>query len=276
MKITQTFLVALVFFMLTGCSTRNLMPSASNCYGDGQPGCEQYWGGEKPKLVTIEPVVDDNFIRKFNIPSKEKYINQGEVTPSKKWSKPGTSKLEKEKALLECGSGEYLDDKGYQFMKSKSLEEYNAGLIWIQRCMLNDGFRYVGKFTSCISNSSPSACHVAVPTRNFNTRINSKYCIANAHLDQCQPQPIDRILSSEKCQQYPLSYFCQPDWYSIDTCTRFPKSQDCQPEQKGGTETYVPMREFPEKSLKLQQDMQRDSNRQMNKLLRNTAPKTGR
>lgn len=216
--------------MLFGCSTRSLTPSASNCYGNGQSGCEKYWDGGRPNLVTITPQITDDFIKKFDIPSKEKYINLAEIIPEKKWSKPGTSKLEKEKALLECGTSDYMNDKGYQFMKRTSLEEFNAGLIEVQRCMLNDGFRYEGKFTPCISHSPPEVCNSPAPIRSTQTRIEGKYCVNSPTQRECQPQPVQRILSSERCQKYPDAYYCQPDWYSIDTCTRFPTSQDCQPE----------------------------------------------
>lgn len=230
MKSSYFLITLLVFFILTGCSTRSLAPSASNCYGNGQPGCEQYWGGRKPKLVTIDPPIDDQFIKKFKIPSKEKYINQAEIIPDKKWSKPGTSKLEKEKTLLECGTSDYMNDKGYQFMNRTSLEEFNAGLIKVQRCMLQDGFRYLGKFEPCSGNNPPDACNGPAPIKSSRARTEGSYCIDIPSIKVCQPQPVERILNSERCQKYPDAYYCQPDWYSIDTCTRFPKSQDCQPE----------------------------------------------
>lgn len=40
--------------------------------------------------------------------------------------------------------------------------------------------------------------------------------------------------------------------------------------------TSTPMREYPDRTQRLQQDMQQDSNRDMKNLLRNTAPKAGR
>lgn len=281
MKITQIFIVLLFFFMLLGCGTRNLAPSASNCYGNGQTGCEQYWGGGKPKLVTIDPPVTDEFIRKFKTPSKEKYINRSEVYVFKRWSKPGTSKLEKEKALLECGSGEYLNDHGYQHMKNTSLEDYNAGLIRVQRCMLQDGFRYLGKFEPCRGHNPPSSCQIAAPARDLNTRVNSQYCVANAYIDACQPQSIERILATDKCQKSPYLYFCQPSYYGIDICERYPKSENCQPEQdtitqekpNSGSSTYLPQSRSVDMTNQLQRNVQNQNNRQMNDMLRNVAPR---
>lgn len=303
----------MLLLILTGCGSRGIAPSASNCYGNGPSGCEQYWEGGKPKLVIVDPPIDDQFIKKFKIPSKEKYINQAEIIPDKKWSKKGVSKLEKEKALLECGTSDYMNDKGYQFMHSISLEEFNAGLIQVHRCMLNDGFTYLGNFSLCDVNNPPIACNTSAPIRTIQTRTEGKYCINNPSIKVCQPQPVERILNSERCRKYPDAYYCQVDWYSIDTCTRFPKSEDCQaetgpvqiePTQRGTGSTSqssadpkqsVPanrptqkanqtppkgapttVREYPERSLKLQQDIQRDSNRQMNQLLRDTAPKNVR
>ncbi|GGI20438.1 hypothetical protein [Oxalicibacterium faecigallinarum] len=313
MKVIHLFIISMLLLILTSCGSRGITPSASNCYGNGQPGCEQYWEGGKPKSITIDPPIDDQFIKKFKIPSKEKYINRSEVGVFRKWSKSGTSRLEKEKALLECGSGDYFDDRGYQFMKVRSLEEYNSGLIKIHRCMLNDGFTYLGSFSLCDANDPPIACSTSAPIRTIQTRIDGKYCINNPSVKECQPQPVERILNSERCRKYPDAYYCQPDWYSIDTCTRFPKSDDCQPETESvqiepdqpGTDSTsqssanpkqsvsanrptqvttqlapkaaaTTAREYPARSLKLQQDMQRDSNRQMNQLLRNTAPKNVR
>ena len=311
MKFIHLFIIS-VLLILTGCA-RGITPSASNCYGNGPSGCEKYWEVGKQKIVIVDPPIDDQFIKKFKIPSKEKYINRLEVAVVRKWSKPGTSRLEKEKALLECGSGDYFDDRGYQLMKVQSLEEYNSGLIKIHRCMLNDGFTYLGSFSLCDANNPLTACSTSAPIRTVQTRTEGKYCLLNAYLDQCQPQLIERILNSEKCQQYPQSYFCKPDWYSIDTCTRFPKSEDCQPETEsvqiepiqrrtGSTSQSsadpnqsvsanrpsqeanqlapkakpTTVRDYPERSLKLQHDIQRDSNRQMNQLLRDTAPKNVR
>lgn len=45
---------------------------------------------------------------------------------------------------------------------------------------------------------------------------------------------------------------------------------------KNNSSTSIPMREFPDKTQQLQQDMQTDSSSDMKNLLRNTAPKIGR
>ena len=222
-------LVLFLVSMLAGCSSWSASPSASNCYGSGQPGCEKYWEGGKPKSVVIEAKIDDDFVKKFHIPSKEKYINRNEVIFAKKWSKVGTSKLEKERALLECGSGDYFNDPGYIFMKNKSKEDYDAGLTMIQRCMINDGYRYLGNFIAC--ESDDVSCRYRANIREVDKRINGEYCLKNPRESPCQPQPLERILKSEHCRKYPDVYFCQPDWYRVETCTRFPNSADCKPEE---------------------------------------------
>lgn len=281
MKTVQFFIVLLAFFMLTGCSTITFTPSASNCYGSGQPGCEKYWKDGKPELILVESVVDDRFIKKFNIPSKEKYINRGEVTPGKKWERHETSKLEKDKALLECGTGDYVSDKGYQFMKYSSLEEYNAGLIRIQRCMLQDGFSYLGKFSPCDSDNPPSSCQIVAPARDPNIRLNGQYCIINADMAACQPQPMERILATDKCQKFPQIHFCQPSNYWINNCEQYPKSKGCQPEQgtitqekpNSGSSSYLPQSRSVDMTNQLQRNIQHQNNRQMNNMLRNVAPR---
>lgn len=45
---------------------------------------------------------------------------------------------------------------------------------------------------------------------------------------------------------------------------------------KDNGSTGIPMQEYPDKTLQLQQNMQKDSNRDIKNLLRNTAPKAGR
>lgn len=166
-------------------------------------------------------------------------------------------------------------------MKNTSLEDYNAGLIRIQRCMLQDGFRYLGKFEPCSGHNPPSSCQIAAPARDLNTRINGQYCRANAYMPECEPQSIERALATDQCQQYPDLYYCQPDWYSMDRCTRYPKNERCQPEQdthiqekpNSGSSTYLPQSRSIDMTNQLQRNIQNQNNRQMNDMLRNVAPR---
>ena len=115
--------------------------------------------------------------------------------------------------------------------------------------MLDDGFDYLGTFDHCMEEDI-EACqpNATIPTRSIQHRLNSHYCTS----------------------------------YGKNTPECLPPGQEYNPplktqlQQNGDSGSYEPMEEYPEKSLKLQQEMQRDSNRQMDKLLRDIAPKTRR
>ena len=92
-------------------------------------------------------------------------------------------------------------------MKTLTPDEYNGKLLLIKRCMLNDGFTFLGDFSPCESNPIP-ACDLPVPKRETERRLNSEYCIKKAYVDACQPQSRERILNTEKCKLYPKLYFC--------------------------------------------------------------------
>lgn len=111
--------------------------------------------------------------------------------------------------------------------------------------------------------------NAVIPTPSAERRLNSWYCKVKSDYEYC----LEHALAPKLCS---LERVANPPPECLPPGQEYTSSPEARPEQKGSTEAYVPIREFPEKSLKLQQDMQRNNNRQMDKLLRNTAPKTRR
>lgn len=267
MSLRAFICIGLIGNILIACSTG---PSPSNCYGKGQPGCEAYWKDSSPKSVTVEAKIDDDFVRKFKIPDKQKYIDRGETTPPRRWNKAGVSELETRKALLECGSGVYLGKNAYELMKTLPLTQYDHGLVLIKKCMLADGFEYLGNVDLCANQSIP-ACQpdAIVPKREVEHRINGAYCVESSFIPECQPQPYERRRNSIFCKKHPQMDICQPPGQETT-----PQSTKPDLLQNNGNNSLIS--EYPDKPTQLQQDIQKENDRRMKDLLCNTVPKTGR
>lgn len=212
---------------LIACSTG---PSVSNCYGTGQLGCEAYWKNGTPKSLVVEAKVDDEFARKYNIPDKQKYINRDETLSAKKWKKIGVSRLETQKAILECGGGVFWGNDAFELMKVLPLDEYNNGLVLVKKCMLNNSFIYSGSFDICVVGSPIPACqpNTSPPLRKISNRLDGKYCVAEPTIHECEPQSFERRINSAYCDKYPERGICQEHEQKL-FCNQFPKADECQP-----------------------------------------------
>ncbi|HEC74200.1 MAG TPA: hypothetical protein ENI26_07490 [Methylophaga aminisulfidivorans] len=198
---TKKQIVILIFYMfVTACSS---VYQQQYCEKKGNNECQNGSNG----YVLIEPKIDENYVKKYNIPSLELYKNQISIIKTSNWKKGDLTRQESHEALLECGSSDILTSENYALMKTLSPDEYNGKLLLIKRCMLNDGFTFHGDFSPCESDWIP-ACDLPVPKRETERRLNSEYCIKNAYLTRCQPQSRERILNTEQCKRYPKSYFC--------------------------------------------------------------------
>lgn len=198
---TKKQLVILIFYMfVTACSS---VYQQQDCEKEGNNECQSGSGG----YVLIEPKIDEDYVRKYNIPSLELYKNQISIIKTSNWKKGDLTRQEIHEALLECGSSDILTSENYALMKTLSPDEYNGKLLFIKRCMLNDGFTFLGDFSPC-DNDPISACDLPAPKRETERRLNSEYCIKKAYGDACQPQSRERILNTEKCKRYPELYFC--------------------------------------------------------------------
>jgi|GEM_PF-1284467 len=217
---------------LTACSSG---PSPSNCYGNGQPGCEAYWKEGKPRLVTIQPQLDENTKKLFEqYPDLPKYIARFKV---RNWAKTGESILDTEKALLECGTSQYRD-------KSITSLEHNDEIIKIEKCMLRDGFIYIGEFKEfdlCSSRSDSSICksNASIPPRTKSIRIDSSYCIEHAYLKECEPQSLERRQTTSYCKNHPEQDVCYQLNFPL-TCDQYPKAKFCQPYE----EVHLPQENY--------------------------------
>ncbi|WP_417511256.1 hypothetical protein [Methylophaga sp.] len=194
-------LVILIFYMfVTACSS---VYQQQDCGKEGSNECQNGSGG----YVLIEPKIDEDYVRKYNIPSLELYKNKISIVKTSNWQKGDLTRKERDEALLECGSSDIWLSKNYALMKTLSPDEYNGKLLLIKRCMLNDGFTFLGDFSPCENDPIP-ACELPAPKRDIKRRLDSEYCIRDAYLTECQPQSRERILNTEQCKRYPEVYYC--------------------------------------------------------------------
>lgn len=150
----------------------------------------------------------------------------------------GVSEAEIRMALLECGSnvpGEFVefsppDGKGF-LMPQQRLNE----IILVEKCMQNAGFAYSGDKGTCNRWKDLPACKpdAVIPTRSVANRINSPFC-----------------------QIYPKIKICQPDY---DSSIVEPNKQI--------NSKQISVAPSIDPATKLQNQVQKDSNVQMNQLL---------
>ena len=164
------------------------------------------------------------------------------------YRKNGSSDFETQKALLECGyanpySGvpDWSNDVGYEGYYEQ--EPLRRG------CMLKDGF--VDKLNNDSLCKHPNyrltpACQpdAVIPTRSIERRLNSVFC-----------------------KQYPRAQVCQPSGQEV-----VPQTEETAPPPK----SFVPQSRSTEQANQLQRDIQKQNNRQMNNMLKSTAPKMKR
>jgi hypothetical protein len=148
----------------------------------------------------------------------------------------GASEAHIRVALLECGSNvpgdavEFTAPDGRGFLlPQQGLNE----IILVQRCMRNAGFPY--SKDSCNRWKDLSACKpdAAIPTRSVANRLNSPFC-----------------------KLVPNAKICQPDFAP----SRVGPSKQVDPQSISITPSIDP-------AIKLQYQVQKDSNAQMNQLL---------
>ena len=157
------------------------------------------------------------------------------------YEKKGLSDINFGKVLLECGY-----ENPYDGDSSHPSDEYLNQEPNRQKCMAIDGFIYKGTPVCKISYfTNTPACqpNAVVPTRNVERRLNSVFC-----------------------KQYPRAQVCQPSGQEV-----VPQTGDTTPPK-----TFVPQSRSTEQANQLQGDIQKQNNRQMNNMLKNTAPKMKR
>lgn len=202
------------------------------------------------------------------------------------WTKDNQTELEIKKSLLECGAiapstlGWPYKDAFEKIGVSDHDEQMNNYFL-TNKCMENAGYRRKFGMRSsqegCSDLSFPErkkypACQIdaEIPTPSVERRLNSWYCKVKSDYKYCLEHALaPKLCSREKVLNPPPE--CLPPGQEYQS-----SAVENQPEQKRDTRIYEQVNEYPEKSLQLQQEMQRDSNRQMDNLLRNTVPKVSR
>jgi hypothetical protein len=163
------------------------------------------------------------------------------------FTRNGATTSEVRAALLECGSSvpgsslEYRTPEGKEF--PPAFETYES--IWLGRCMKNSGFSYKDDRT-CAGG----------------TDINGKLVIpAPCKPDAVIPKrSVENRLKSPYCKVYPKTEICQPDYN--------PSKDDFSPPiNPNPSPKSISIAPSTDPAIKLQNQVQKDSNAQMNQLL---------
>lgn len=196
------------------------------------------------------------------------------------WSKPGASILDIKKSLLECGKPS--PDTSFEiYEKAFNISRYDE-MTYMNKLQLEDicmeriGYQYLGSYSTreiCLQEqySDLPACQTGaeIPTPTMSRRLDSWYCKVKSDYEYCLAHALaPRLCSLEKVKHPPPE--CLPPGREYDAA--LPAHQM----QNSDTQSYEPIRDFPERSIQLQQEVQKSSNRQMDKLLHDTAPKAHR
>lgn len=146
-------------------------------------------------------------------------------------------------ALLECGSNVPGDSVEFSAADGKGFLLPQQGLneiVLVQRCMRNAGFPYVRD--SCTRWKDLPACSpdAVIPVRSVANRLNSPFC-----------------------QLVPRAQICQPDYA--------PSKGDLSPPiNPNPIPKSISIAPSTDPAIKLQNQVQKDSNAQMNQLLQGT------
>ena len=201
------------------------------------------------------------------------------------WEKESQSELQIKKALLECGAiapstlgWPYRD--AYKKLGIITYDEQMNNYYQTNKCMENAGYKKKWRMRSAQAGCNDllfperkkyPACQpdAVILTPRIERRLNSWYCKVKSDYQYCLAYALaPQLCSREKADNPPPECLPPGEEYKTPLAT--------QPNQYNYTEPYTPIRDFPERSLQLQQEMQRNSNRQMDKLLRDTFPNTSR
>ena len=175
------------------------------------------------------------------------------------FARNGATVSEVRVALLECGANVPGDEMEYRTPDGKifppAFKEYESVLIG--KCMKNSGFSYnddrvcAGGVDISGKLVIPPACksdgEKLIPTRSIENRLNSLYC-----------------------KSYPKTDICQPGYDPSKAALNTLISSE--PDHKATSKTIYVIPSI-DPSIKLQNQVQKDSNTQMNQLLQGTEKK---
>ncbi|MFA7351794.1 MAG: hypothetical protein WC009_13625 [Methylotenera sp.] len=197
------------------------------------------------------------------------------------WKKPSNSQLDIKKALLGCGAIA-PSTLGWPYRKAyekvgliEQKEQFNHDFL-VDRCMLNADFLQQNiSWTlqdACADSRyrDYSACHpdAIIPTPSVERRLNSWYCKVKTDYDYCLKNALaPQLCNPEKIKTPPAECLANGQ-------TQSPISQTNSSTQiKPRTNTYIPPDRMQQQTIQLQRDTQNQNNRQMNNMLKSTAPK---
>lgn len=195
------------------------------------------------------------------------------------WSKSGASTLDIKKSLLACGKPSpdisfEIYEKVFNISRYDEMAYMNK-LALEGFCMERAGYKYNGlynpkKTCSLEKYKNVPACQpdAVIPTPSVERRLNSWYCKIKTDYDYC----LKNALAPQLCN--PEEIKTPPPECLADGQAQFPISQTNSSTQiKPRTNTYIPPDRMQQQTIQLQRDTQNQNNRQMNNMLKSTAPK---
>lgn len=198
------------------------------------------------------------------------------------WRKNGASFFEIRKSLLECGQvslGRTTDQAYEDSGIFEKKEQVNHSFL-VAKCMLNAGF--IEQNTSWTLKDACAnkryrdypACqpNAIIPMPSVARRLNSWHCKIETDYDYCLKHAVNPPACKPNDFKHPPPE-CQPPGQEFIPQKSSPAEM---PAPDSDAYHYFEQNRFREQTDKLQQDMQNNSNKQMEKMLKDTAPKNRR
>ncbi len=198
------------------------------------------------------------------------------------WAKQGVSPfLGVRKSLLECGlitlGGTTKEE--YEQVGIVDVQDQINHSFLVDRCMLKNGFveqntRWTLKEACAdMRYRDYPACqpNATIPTPSVERRLNGWYCKTKTDYEYCLKHALaPQLCSPEKTNNPPPE--CLADGQVPSPTSQTNSSSQIKPRAN----TYLPPDWMQQQAIQLQRDTQNQNNRQMNNMLKNTAPKMRR
>ena len=198
------------------------------------------------------------------------------------WSKYGASTSDIKKSLLECDKP--APDASFEiYEKALNISRYDE-LAYMNKlqiehiCLERAGYKYNGaydtkKICSLDKYKNLPACqpNAIISPPSEERRLNSWYCKVKTDYDYCLKHALaPKLCSPEKISNPPPE--CLADGQVPSSKPQTNSSTEIKPK----TSTYTPPDRMQQQMLQLQRNTQNQNNRQMNSMLKNSAPKIRR
>jgi len=194
------------------------------------------------------------------------------------WKKPGATQLEVKMALLECGKPS-PNPRGYGL----NIADISPNdRVLADLCMEKLGFVTQDPFSAykVVSTCKQSyhvnlpACQTdaIIPTPSVERRLNSWYCKLQTDYAYC----LKHAVVPSACKQDNFKHPSPECQLSAQEFIPQKSTLAEKPISDSETNDYFEQNRFREQTNQLQMDMQNNSNRQMEKMIRDSAPKSRR